>query len=89
MAERQYHINYVQNNVQIATFKSKDLDVYNMSNMPESRYINLRVPRSEYVKLKEVKDLLKNDPKYSWAESLALGALIGLVAGMVIAELKK
>lgn len=60
-----------------------------MSERSDSRYINLRVPRTEYEKLKTVKDQLKNDPKYSWVGSLALGALIGLVAGMVIDELQK
>ena len=55
----------------------------------KSRYINLRVPRTEYEKLKQVKDTLKSDPKYTWVESLALGALIGLVAGMVIDEFTK
>ena len=60
-----------------------------MSFSAEPRYINLRVPRTEYEKLKTVRNLLKNDPKYSWAESLALGALVGLMAVMVIDELKK
>lgn len=55
----------------------------------DPRYINLRVPRTEYNKLKEVKNQLALDPKYSWAESLALGAVIGLVAGMVLDQLTK
>ncbi|MCY4490105.1 MAG: hypothetical protein OXC46_01415 [Thaumarchaeota archaeon] len=59
--------------------------------MPSSdpRYVNLRVPKAEYEKLKQVKDHLSSDPKYSWVESLALGALIGLVAGMVIDDISK
>ena len=55
----------------------------------DPRYVNLRVPKTEYDKLKQVKAHLSSDPKYSWVESLALGALIGLVAGMVIDELNK
>ena len=58
-----------------------------MTGFSNPRYINLRVPKTEYDKLKQVRDILKNDPKYSWAESLALGALIGFVAGMVIEKL--
>jgi len=53
------------------------------------RYVNLRVPKTEYEKLKQVKHHLSSDPKYSWVESLALGAVIGLMAGMILEELSK
>ena len=60
-----------------------------MANSLDTRYINLRVPKTEYEKLKEVREILKDDPKYSWAESLALGALVGLVACLVIDTLSE
>lgn len=52
----------------------------------DSKYISLRMPKAEYDKIKQVRDQLKEDPKYSWVESLALGAFIGLMAGLVIDE---
>ena len=57
--------------------------------MPDSdpdEFINMRVPRAEYEKLKQLREKMKNTGKYSWAGSLALGAFIGLVAGLVIDE---
>jgi|CXWL01.1.fsa_nt_gi hypothetical protein len=57
--------------------------------MPDSEpdeYINMRVPRAEYEKLKQLREKMKKNPSYSWAGSLALGAFIGLVAGLVIDE---
>jgi len=47
-------------------------------------YINLRVPRTEYEKLKQLREKMKKSPSYSWVGSLALGAFIGLVVGIVI-----
>ena len=73
---------------QNATFKRKFCDRQYMS-QTDPRYINLRVPKTEYEKIKQVKEQLSSNPKYSWAESLALGAVIGLLAGMVIDELSK
>jgi len=54
---------------------------------PSPRYINLRVPKPEYDKLKQARVQLTKNSDYSWVESLALGALIGLLAGIVIDEL--
>lgn len=75
---------YVQN----VTLKRKFCDQPYVSSA-NPRYINLRVPKAEYEKLKQVKEHLSSVPKYSWAESLALGAVIGLMAGMVLDELSK
>lgn len=57
--------------------------------MPESdadEYINMRIPRTEYEKIKEARNKLKKKSDYSWAGSLALGAFVGLMAGIVINE---
>lgn len=57
--------------------------------MPESdadEYINMRVPRTEYEKIKEVREKLKQKSDYSWAGSLALGAFVGLMAGIIVSE---
>lgn len=57
--------------------------------MPESEaeeYINMRIPRTEYEKIKEVREQLKKKSDYSWAGSLALGAFVGLMAGIIITE---
>ena len=53
----------------------------------DSKYISLRMPKAEYEKIKQVRDQLKEDPKYSWVGSLALGAFIGLMAGLVIEDI--
>ena len=53
----------------------------------DSKYISLRMPKVEYDKIKQVRDQLKEDPKYSWVGSLALGAFIGLMAGLVIDDI--
>lgn len=53
----------------------------------DSKYISLRMPKVEYDKIKQVRDQLKEDPKYSWVENLALGAFIGLMAGLVIEDI--
>jgi len=47
----------------------------------------MRVPKSEYDKLKQARETLKQYPEYSWVENLALGAFIGLVAGLALREL--
>lgn len=49
----------------------------------------MRVPKTEYEKLKQVRQVLKQKPEYSWVESLALGALIGVVAGIVLKKLSE
>lgn len=57
-----------------------------MEDRDPEEYINLRVPRSEYEKVKKLREQMKKKPAYSWAGSLALGAFIGLMAGIVIDE---
>jgi len=57
-----------------------------MEESDPDEYINLRVPRSEYDKVKKLRDQMKKNPSYSWAGGLALGAFIGLIAGIVIDE---
>ena len=51
------------------------------------KYVNMRVPKAEYDKLKQVREQLKKNPEYSWVESLALGAFIGLLAAYVLNEI--
>lgn len=55
--------------------------------LAESKYVTMRVPKTEYEKLKKVKNQLRQDPDYSWVESLALGAFVGLLAGYAIKKL--
>lgn len=60
--------------------------------MPEdsdSKYISMRVPKAEYEKLKDAREQLKKNPDYSWVESLALGAFIGLLAGVALKKLSE
>lgn len=52
-----------------------------------SDYVNMRVPKTEYEKLKQARETLKLYPAYSWVENLALGAFIGLLAGLALKEL--
>ena len=60
-----------------------------MVNEEPSEYINVRIPKKEYEKLKETKKMMSDTPDYSWVKNLALGALIGLVAGIVMKEISK
>ena len=53
----------------------------------DSKYINMRVPKTEYEKLKKAREKLQHDPDYSWVGSLALGAFVGLVAGVAIKKI--
>jgi len=53
----------------------------------DSKYINMRVPKKEYEKLKKAREKLQHDPDYSWVGSLALGAFVGLVAGVAIKKI--
>jgi len=55
----------------------------------DSKYINMRIPRTEYEKLKQARESLKENPDYSWVESLALGAFIGLLAGYAVKKLSE
>ena len=47
----------------------------------------MRIPKKEYESLKEARDSFKENPDYSWVESLALGAFIGLLAGYAVKKL--
>jgi len=47
----------------------------------------MRIPRTEYEKLKQARESLKENPDFSWVESLALGAFIGLLAGYAIKKI--
>ena len=60
-----------------------------MSEDSESKYISMRVPKTEYKKLKDARDQLKKNPDYSWVESLALGAFIGLLAGYALKKISE
>jgi len=51
------------------------------------QYINLRVPKPEYDKLKLVREQLVRNPEYSWVEHLALGTLIGFLASQALERL--
>ena len=55
----------------------------------EPEYVNLRVPKAEYEKLKNAKKIMSTTSDYSWAKSLALGSLIGLVVGIAIGTISK
>ncbi len=60
-----------------------------MSEDSESKYISMRVPKTEYEKLKDARDQLKKNPDYSWVGSLALGAFIGLLAGYALKKISE
>ena len=55
----------------------------------EPRYVSLRVPKSEYDKLKDLRGRMEKKPDYSWVGSLALGAFVGLAAGLALERLTK
>jgi len=42
-----------------------------------------------YDKLRKAREELQHNPNYSWVGSLALGAFVGLVAGLAIRELTR
>lgn len=60
-----------------------------MNNMKETdpKYVSMRVPKAEYDKLRKVREEMQHNPDYSWVSSLALGAFVGLVAGLAIKKL--
>lgn len=58
-----------------------------MEEQSDSKYVSVRVPKVEYEKLKQVREQLKKDPDYSWVAGLALGAMVGLVAGLALKKL--
>ena len=53
----------------------------------EPKYVSMRVPKTEYDKLRKAREELQHNPDYSWVGSLALGAFVGLVAGLAIKKL--
>lgn len=55
----------------------------------DSKYINMRVLKSEYTKLKKAREELQKSPDYSWVGNLALGAFIGIVAGLALKKLSE
>ena len=55
----------------------------------DPKYVSLRVPKSEYDKLKRLRAKMEDKPDYSWVGSLALGAFVGLAAGLVLKRLSE
>lgn len=55
----------------------------------EPKYVSLRVPKSEYDKLKDLRGSMEKKRDYSWVGSLALGAFVGLAAGLALERLTK
>ena len=55
-----------------------------MEESDERKYVSMRVPKTEYDKLRNVREELQQHPDYSWVGSLALGAFVGLVAGLAL-----
>ena len=55
----------------------------------EPKYVSLRIPKSEYDKLKDLRGRMEKKPDYSWVGSLALGAFVGLAAGLALDQLTK
>ncbi len=58
-----------------------------MKKSDEPKYVSMRVPKTEYDKLRNVREELQQNPDYSWVGSLALGAFVGLVAGLALKKL--
>lgn len=55
----------------------------------DSKYVSMRVPKSEYDKLKRLRAKMEGKPDYSWVGSLALGAFVGLAAGLALKRLSE
>ena len=53
----------------------------------DPKYVSLRIPKSEYNKLKNLREKMGDKPDYSWVGSLALGAFVGLAAGLAFKHL--
>jgi len=53
----------------------------------DPKYVSMRVPKTEYDKLRNARETLQKNPDYSWVGSLALGAFVGLVAGLAIKKI--
>jgi len=58
-----------------------------MEESDKPKYVSMRVPKTEYDKLRNARKELQQNPDYSWVGSLALGAFVGLVAGLAIKKL--
>jgi len=50
-----------------------------MEESEEPKYVSMRVPKTEYDKLRKAREELQQNPDYSWVGSLALGAFVGLI----------
>lgn len=55
----------------------------------DPKYVSLRIPKSEYDKLKSLRGEMESRPSYSWVGSLALGAFVGLAVGLALERLTK
>ena len=60
-----------------------------MKDSEEPKYVSMRVPKTEYDKLRRAREELQQNPDYSWVGNLALGAFVGLIAGLAIRELTR
>ena len=58
-----------------------------MDESDRPKYVSMRIPKTEYDKLRNARAKLKQNPDYSWVGSLALGAFVGLIAGIAIKKL--
>ena len=58
-----------------------------MDESDRPKYVSMRIPKTEYDKLRNARTELKQNPDYSWVGSLALGAFVGLIAGIAIKKL--
>ena len=58
-----------------------------MKEPDKPKYVSMRVPKASYDKLRKVREEMQQKPDYSWVGSLALGAFVGLVAGLAIKKL--
>lgn len=47
-------------------------------------FVNVRLPRTEYDKLKKAREMLSKQTNYSWVEHLSLGAFIGLITDLAM-----
>ena len=59
----------------------------NIMKKSKPKYVSMRIPKTEYDKLRKAREEMQHKPEYSWVGSLALGAFVGLVAGLAIKKL--
>ena len=55
----------------------------------DPKYVSLRVPKSEYDRLKRPRAKMEDKPDYSRVGSLALGAFVGRAAGLALKRLSE